>query len=71
MVTESADQHDLFSGRRFGCCCRLCRKLKHCRLLTFNQASQQHHLSIWKFQGIMMGMGVILIDLPKRLLSCD
>src|SRR5262249_9490683 len=40
-------------------------KLKHCRLLTFNQASQQHHLAIWKFQSVMMCVGFVLVDLPK------
>jgi hypothetical protein len=44
---------------------RLRRKLKHRCFLTFQQIGQQHHLSIGKFQSIMMRSRVVLVHLPK------
>jgi hypothetical protein len=56
---------DPFLGLRFGCGSRLCRKLEHCRFLTFEQVSQAHDLPIWKFQRIVMRQLLMLVDLPE------
>ena len=41
------------------------RELEHRCFLALEQVSQQHHSPVRKFQGIMMGSRVVLIDLPK------
>ena len=41
------------------------RKLEHRCFLTLPQISQQDHLLIGKLQRIMMGVWVVLVDLPK------
>ena len=46
-------------------CNRLRWKLEHRRFLTLQQVIQQHHLPVGKFQRIMMGVWVVLVDLPK------
>jgi hypothetical protein len=40
-------------------------KLKHGRFLTFKDECQQHHISVWKFQRVVMGSRVVLVDLPE------
>ena len=41
------------------------RQLQHGRTLTLTQARDQHHLPIRKFQRIVMGHGVVYVDLPE------
>jgi hypothetical protein len=43
----------------------LSRKLEHCCFLTFEQASQEHNLTIWKLQRVMMCTRLIFVDLPE------
>jgi hypothetical protein len=50
---------DLSWGSWFG------RKLEHCCLLTFEQASQEHNLTFRKLQRIVMCILIILVDLPE------
>jgi len=53
--------HCLLRGRR------MCgdRQLQHGRTLTLTQARDQHHLPIREFQRIVMGHGVVEVDLPE------
>jgi hypothetical protein len=44
---------------------RLRGKLKHGRLLAFEQLGQEDHLPIGKFKGIMMHARLVFIDLPE------
>src|SRR6516165_11767806 len=53
--------HCLFRGRRV---CRD-RQLQHGRALTLAQARDQHHLPVREFQRIVMGHGVVYVDLPE------
>jgi hypothetical protein len=62
---ESADVRDPFLGLGLGCGSGLRRKLEHCCFLTFNEAGQERNLTVWKLQGIMMCMRVVLVDLPE------
>ena len=64
-VCKSTDVRNPLLGFHFGCGNGLCRKLKYRRLLTFIKLGQQHHLSIGKFQRIMMSVGLVLVDLPE------
>ena len=41
------------------------RKLQHGRALAFVEMRDQHNLAVGKFQRIMMGAGVIHVDLPE------
>ena len=41
------------------------RQLQHCRTLAIAQTRDQHHLPVGKFQRIVMGHGVVHIDLPE------
>jgi hypothetical protein len=41
------------------------RQLQYRRLLALDQPRKQYHLSVGKFQCIMMGHGIIRIDLPE------
>src|SRR3974390_405181 len=41
------------------------RKLEHRRFLAFKHISQQHGLTVWKFEGIMMYVRILLVDLPE------
>jgi hypothetical protein len=61
---KSADVRDPFLGLCLGRGSRLCWKLEHRCFLPFNHVCQEHDLPIWKFQRIMMGSRVVLIDLP-------
>ena len=54
-----------FLGFGFSRCDRLRRKLKHHCFLTLQHVGQQHHLSIGKFQRIVMRSRVVLVHLPK------
>src|SRR5262249_1208959 len=63
--TESGDQLERLLCLRLSHSNWLCRKLEHCRLLIFNQVSQQHDLTVWKLQRIMMCMRVLLVDLSE------
>src|SRR5215470_14316981 len=40
-------------------------QLQHGRTLTLAQARDQHHLPVRKFQRIVMGHGVVYVDLPE------
>src|SRR5215217_1349126 len=40
-------------------------KLEHCCLLRFNQASQEHNLTVRKLQRVMMCTPIILVHLPE------
>ena len=53
--------HCLLRGRR------MCgdRQLQHGRALTLAQARDQYHLPIREFQRIVMGHGVVEVDLPE------
>src|SRR5260370_32225194 len=53
--------HCLLRGRR------MCgdRQLQHSRALTLAQAREQHYLPVRKFQRIVMGHGVVHVDLPE------
>src|ERR1700738_622758 len=62
---DSADVRDPFLSLNFGCGSRLCWKLQHRRFLPFKHVRQEHDLPIWKFQRIMVGSRVVLIDLPE------
>src|ERR1700681_182797 len=62
---ESADVRDPLLSLRLGCGSRLCWKLEHRCFLPFKHVCQEHDLPIWKFQRIMMGSRVVLIDLPE------
>src|SRR5262249_21099808 len=53
--------HCLFRGRRM----RASRQLQHGRALTLAQARDQHHLPVREFQRIVMGHGVVHVDLPE------
>jgi hypothetical protein len=44
---------------------RLCGKLQDRCVLTLTQLSQENHLSVRKFESIMMHHRLILADLPK------
>ena len=46
---------------------RMCgnRQLQHRRALAFAKAREQHHLSVRKFQRIVMGCHVVHVDLPE------
>src|ERR1700730_8065364 len=61
----SADVHDPLLSLRLGRGNWLRRELEHRCFLALEQVSQQHHSPVRKFQGIMMGTRVVLIDLPK------
>ena len=50
---------------RFGRIGGLRGKLKHGRLLAFEQLGQEDHLPIGKFKGIMMHARLVFIDLPE------
>ena len=65
VAPQSTDVRNPFLGFYFGRCNRLRRKLEHRCFLTLQQVSQEYHLPIGKFQRIMMGSRVVLIDLPK------
>jgi hypothetical protein len=54
-----------FLGFDFGRGNWLRRELEHRCFLALEKVSQQHHSPVRKFQGIMMGSRVGLIDLPK------
>jgi hypothetical protein len=54
-----------FLGFDFGRGNWLRRELEHRCFLALEQVSEQHHSPVSKFQGIMMGSRVVLIDLPK------
>src|SRR3984893_9069207 len=41
------------------------RQLQHRRVLALDQPREQYHLSVGKFQRIMMAHGTIRIDLPE------
>jgi hypothetical protein len=41
------------------------RQLQHCRVLALDQPREQYHLSVGKFQRIMMDHGIIRVDLPE------
>jgi len=41
------------------------RQLQHGRTLTLAQACDQHHLPVREFQRIVMGHGVVHVDLPE------
>src|ERR1700730_22785 len=62
---DSADARDAFLSLNFGCGSRLCWKLQHRCFLPFKHVRQEHDLPIWKFQRIMVGSRVVLIDLPE------
>src|SRR3984893_15739345 len=62
---DSADVRDPFLSLNFGCGSRLCWKLQHRCFLPFKHVRQEHDLPIWKFQRIMVGSRVVLIDLPE------
>src|SRR5206468_2261688 len=64
--TESVDQCERLVCLHLSCGSWLCGKLEHCYLLTFNQGSQEHNLTVWKLQRIMMCMRHILVDLPEH-----
>src|SRR5262245_20048070 len=73
-VCKSADVRDPFLGLRLGCGSGLCRKLEHCCFLTFEHVSEEHDLSVWKFQRIVMCSRVVLVDLPEdgsRVINCS
>ena len=61
----STDVWNPFLGFDFGRGNWLRRELEHRCFLALEQVSQQHHSPVRKFQGIMMGSRVVLIDLPK------
>ena len=41
------------------------RQLQHRRTLALAQAREQHHLPIGKLQRIVMGHGIVHVDLPE------
>jgi hypothetical protein len=43
----------------------LCWQLENCSFLTFAQTCQEHDLTIWKFQRIVMSGDFVFVDLPK------
>src|SRR6516164_8376704 len=53
--------HCLFRGRRT----RASRQLQHRRTLTLAQARDQHYLPVREFQRIVMGHGIVHVDLPE------
>src|SRR6516162_3028308 len=53
--------HCLLRGRRM----RASRQLQHGRALTLAQARDQHHLPVRELQRIVMGHGVVHVDLPE------
>src|SRR6516164_507234 len=53
--------HCLSRGHRM----RADRQLQHRRALTLAQARDQYHLPIREFQRIVMGHGVVYVDLPE------
>src|SRR6516162_6488319 len=53
--------HCLLRGRRT----RASRQLQHGRTLTLAQAREQHYLPVWEFQRVVMGHGVVHVDLPE------
>src|ERR1700738_4239364 len=61
----STDVWNPFLGFDFGRGNWLRRELEHRCFLALEQVSQQHHSPVRKFQRIMMGSRVVLIDLPK------
>jgi hypothetical protein len=54
-----------FLGFRLGWGRAFCGKLEHCCFLTFEHVSEKHDLPVWKLQGIMMCLRVVLVDLPE------
>jgi len=50
----------------FLCRLRSCRKLKHNRLLARLQIGQKDHLAIRQLDSVMVGVLVVLINLPER-----
>jgi hypothetical protein len=62
---NSTDVWNPFLGFDFGRGNWLRRELEHRCFPALEPVSQQHHSPVRKFQGIMMGSRVVLIDLPK------
>lgn len=55
-------RHCLFLIRK---CMRTGRQLQHSRALLGAQACQQHNLTVRKFDSIVLGEGLIQVDLAK------
>jgi hypothetical protein len=64
-LCNSTDISNPFLGLYFSRGDGLRRKLEYRCFLTFKHVSQQHRLPVWKFQRIVMGSRVVLVDLPK------
>jgi hypothetical protein len=64
-LCNSTDVQNLLLGFYLNRRARLRRKLEYRCFLTFKHVSQQHRLPVRKFQRIVMGSRVVLVDLPK------
>src|SRR6516165_10426011 len=61
----SADVQDARLGFCLSWRLRLCRKLKHCCLLTLMQVRQENKRAIRKFECVVMHLWYVLVDLSK------
>ena len=62
---QSTHKCDPSLSFKLNSCLRLRRQLKNCSFLTFYHTVQEHDLTVWKFQRIMMSRDLFLVDLPK------
>src|SRR3954451_7314843 len=60
-----ADQYERLLCLHLSCGSWFGWKLEHCCLLTFNQASQEHNLTVRKLQCIMMCTRIKFVYLPE------
>src|SRR6516162_763389 len=61
----SANVDDARLGRCLSWRLRLCRKLKHCCLLTLMQVRQENKRAIREFECVVMHLWCVLVDLSK------
>jgi hypothetical protein len=62
---DSTDECERLLCLSLRCGSWVSRKLEHCCFLTRNQVSQQHNLTVRKFERVMMCVPDIVLDLPE------
>jgi hypothetical protein len=62
----SADEIDALLLPRLVCARGLCGQLQYRRILTFTQQGQQHDTPVGKFEGVVMGSHLVLVDLSEN-----